>query len=364
MILKNCDISEFFDKIQDKQLVCFGVGHDIEEMIKNNYEYAWAEKISFLVDNDSKKYNNTIIIQNRAFFINSVQELINKVNSQTVILITCSFYYEIVKQLNTICELDMIECYIYNFMLTLVPAYELTVAKEKISQIPPIIHYCWFGKKPLPLFYKSCIESWRKYCPEYEIIEWNESNCDITENQYAWQAYKNGKYGFVPDYFRLKIIYENGGIYLDTDVELIRSLDSLRKNKAFCGIQLPGEVALGLGFGASKGNPMIKKMLCTYNQLKFQSEDGSLNETISPVYQTKDLLALGMQLGNKLQRIGDMIIYPTDVLSPKNLFTNITTISPNTYAIHHFDGSWVSGERLKQKERRIKEAEEIQKMMQ
>lgn len=362
MILKNCDMESLHNKIKNNTLVCFGVGTDLKQLIRDYQSYNWQEKIFALIDNDVKKHKQIIKIKEKEFVIEPVEKLLIKRSKDMVILITCSYYYEIVKQLNNIKELDETECYIYHFMQNLLPDYKLTFEKEKGFKIPKTIHYCWFGKNPLPDFYQKCIESWRKYCPEYEILEWNESNCDISENLYASQAYKNKKYGFVPDYFRLKIIYENGGVYLDTDVELIKNLDDLRYNEAFCGLQLPGEVAFGLGFGACKGNKVIKKLLDRYKNLIFEDEKGNLNETISPVYQTDDLIKLGMKLGNKLQKIEEMVIYPTDVLSPKNLLTNLTTITTNTYAIHHFDGSWLSGERLLRKEKRLKEAKEIEKM--
>ena len=116
--------------------------------------------------------------------------------------------------------------------------------------IPKKIHYCWIGGNPLPELAIKCIESWKKYCPDYEIIEWNEKNYDFRKNQFMREAYDEKKWGFVPDYARLDIIYEHGGIYLDTDVEIIKPLDSLLKEQGFAGMEQPGIVALGLGFGA------------------------------------------------------------------------------------------------------------------
>ena len=105
--------------------------------------------------------------------------------------------------------------------------------------IPKIIHYCWFGGAELPEKDRKCIESWKKFCPDYQIIEWNENNYDVTKNTYMYQAYQAKKWGFVPDYARLDIIYQHGGIYLDTDVELVKNLDSLLENDAFMGFVSP-----------------------------------------------------------------------------------------------------------------------------
>lgn len=130
--------------------------------------------------------------------------------------------------------------------------------------IPKKIHYCWFGKNPLPNEVKKCIESWKLFCPDYEIIEWNEENYDVFKIDYMAEAYKAEKYAFVSDYARLDIIYNNGGIYLDTDVELIRPLDDLLHHSCYLGMELPGRVATGLGFGAVKGNNFLYENMKYY----------------------------------------------------------------------------------------------------
>lgn len=211
--------------------------------------------------------------------------------------------------------------------------------------IPRVIHYCWFGYGEMPDLYKRCIESWHKLCPDYEINEWNEDNCNINEVSFTQHAYEQKKYGFVPDYFRLKIIYENGGIYLDTDVELLKSLDDLCYNRAFIGMQFPGEVALGLGFGAIQGNSMICEMMDWYKRTDFFADDETRREIPSPEIQSLYMHQHGMRYGNKMQIVDDVTIYPIEVLSPKNVSTHELNISPYTYAIHHYDGSWTSGAR-------------------
>ena len=135
--------------------------------------------------------------------------------------------------------------------------------------IPRTIHYCWFGKTPLPKLAKRCIESWKKYCPDYEIICWDESRFDVNYNQFSHDAYKAGKWAFVSDVARLYIIYHYGGIYLDTDVELTGSLDAFLTNQAFMGTEPDGLVATGLGFGAEKHLQVIREMLDEYSSLPF-----------------------------------------------------------------------------------------------
>ena len=156
--------------------------------------------------------------------------------------------------------------------------------------IPKIIHYCWVGGKPKPQSVLYCIESWKRCCPDYEIREWNESNYDFTKNEYMRQAYEAKKWGFVPDYARLDIIYEYGGIYLDTDVEMLRSPDELLGQDGFMGFENTGDgeyfVNCGHGFGAVPHHEVIRKARDLYNVLSFLNEDGTPN-LFTSFYNTK-----------------------------------------------------------------------------
>lgn len=214
-----------------------------------------------------------------------------------------------------------------------------------MSRIPKIIHYCWVGGKPKPPSVLYCIESWKKYCPDYEIIEWNENNYDFSKNNYMKSAYEEKKWGFVPDYARLDIVYEHGGIYLDTDVEVIKNLDPLLENKAFMGFENTGEgtfyVNCGHGFGAIPHHPIIKAARDLYEGLSFYNDDGSLNIIASPHYTTESLLAFGLAQENKDQDLPDMKVYASDVLCPKNFTTGKIKKTRRTVSIHHFTASWV-----------------------
>lgn len=210
--------------------------------------------------------------------------------------------------------------------------------------IPKIIHYCWFGGEKIPEEYKSYMESWKRFCPDYEIKEWNETNYDISKNGYMEQAYKNKKWGFVPDYARLDIIYNYGGIYLDTDVELLKSLDEILDCEGFFGFESENLVNLGLGFGAVKGNEIIRDMMLQYEKMSFINHDGTLNTVASPIYTTEILKDKGLDLNGKLQVIEGSVIYPTEYFSPKNYMTGITNITDNSCSIHHFSASWLDWE--------------------
>ena len=212
--------------------------------------------------------------------------------------------------------------------------------------IPKIIHYCWFGHASKSELVEKCIKSWKKCCPDYEIKEWNEDNFDYTQCQYAADAYKEKKWGFVTDFIRLKLIYDYGGIYLDTDVELLKSLDPLLSMKAVLGFENTQYVNTGLIIMAEAHNTIIKSMYEIYNSQSFYNQDGSLNLVPSPEYNTKVLVQLGLQQNNTQQIISDGIsqitIFPTEYFCPKDFRTGALIISSNTFAIHHYAGSWTS----------------------
>lgn len=228
--------------------------------------------------------------------------------------------------------------------------------------IPKIIHYCWVGNAPKPKSVLYCIESWKKFCPDYEIREWNESNYDFTKNKYMKQAYEAKKWGFVPDYARLDIIYEYGGIYLDTDVEIIRSFDELLDQEAFMGFEETGEktyyVNCGQGFGAVPHHEIIKKARDLYEHISFYKEDGTLNMLASPHYTTQTLKEYGLLQENKDQNLRSMKIYASDVLCPKNFRTGKIHESNRTVSIHHFTASWLD-EKIKKEIKRRQKLERV-----
>ena len=213
--------------------------------------------------------------------------------------------------------------------------------------IPKIIHYAWFGNNPLPESVKTCIESWKKYCPDYEIRCWNESNYDYKLTQYTHEAYVHKKYAFVTDYLRLDILYRYGGIFFDTDVEVIRGFDPLLKYTGFTGFEhgeyedYPVNVGIGVGIGVEAGNPIIKAMLEDYAGRVFIRADGTLDMTPCPTFQTRVLKRFGLILENRQQDLGHIVVFPTEYFCPKNYYTSEVTITSNTYSIHHYAATWM-----------------------
>ncbi len=214
--------------------------------------------------------------------------------------------------------------------------------------IPKIIHYCWFGRNPLPESAKKCIASWRKFMPDYQIKEWNEDNFDVNIIPYTKQAYEAKKYAFVSDYARFWILYHYGGLYFDTDVEVIKSIDDIVAKGAFMGIEVPSKngempmVAPGLGLGSESKMPFYEKALEAYSHLSFLNEDGSLNQKTIVLYNTELLVAEGMRATNAIQQVAGIWIYPVDYFNPLNDLTGCLDKTENTRSIHWYSKTWMN----------------------
>ena len=212
--------------------------------------------------------------------------------------------------------------------------------------IPKRIHYCWFGGNPLSELAQKCIESWKKYCPDYEIIEWNESNFDVTEHPFTKSAYEAKAWAFVSDYARLKVVYENGGFYLDTDVELLKSLDSLCENKCYFGIEQAGNfVATGLGFGGEKNHEVILEMLAEYDDIIFSSE--KIKEMTCPVLNTEVLKKRGFVNEDKCQILDDIVVFSAKFFDPVVPRIKQKLLCDETFSVHHYAASWIQEEKEK-----------------
>ena len=213
-----------------------------------------------------------------------------------------------------------------------------------MSTIPKIINYCWFGKNKKNEEIIKCINSWKKFMPSYEIKEWNEDNFDVNCNLYVKEAYETGNYAFVSDFARLKIIYDNGGIYFDTDVEVLKDISELIRENGFIGFENTDTITTGLGFAANKGNKLIKLFMDDYINSKFILSDGNYDKTPCPYRITKILTENGIKLNNQKQKIFDIIIYPKEFFCPIDYYKNEINITKNTFTIHHYHSSWFTKE--------------------
>ena len=206
--------------------------------------------------------------------------------------------------------------------------------------IPKKIHYCWFGKGKKSKLTKRCIESWKKYCPEYEIIEWNENNFNINQHPYLSWCYENQKWAFLSDFARLLIIKQNGGIYFDTDVELIRSPDMLLQYSAFFGFENNENINTGLGFGAEANHEIIVEMVNVYLNIK-RNSDGSYPLIVCPALNTQTLIPFGLLLNGERQNIRGVEILPIEYLNPYNDQTGVMRKTDNTISIHWYSKAWL-----------------------
>lgn len=358
MQLIDIDIWQLLDLADKKKVICFGAGKKLKNFIRDYESFHILEKIYCVLDNDERK-NNTQLSFSENSFANSLKvysfgEFLNMNIDSCIILITSSYVCEIVEQLEQCRQLKDVQCCYSRFVRALTNekeesrrSYPESFRIYDTQRIPKRIHYCWFGGNKIPEQNLIWMQSWKKYCPDYEFIEWNETNYDITKNEYMHEAYMAKKWGFVSDYARLDVVYHYGGIYLDTDVELIRNLDELLYQDAFAGIEADRVINTGLGFGAVARYHIIKELLDFYDKIHFDSKNmvacTELNERIFEKH--------GYIKNGNFQSLDGMTIYPEKVLSGKNMFNRVINPTEHTFAIHHYDASWDSEERKNAREK-------------
>lgn len=212
--------------------------------------------------------------------------------------------------------------------------------------IPKVIHYCWFGGKPHPEPVVHCMDSWRRLLPDYRIIEWNETNFDVEAQDYTREAYAAGKYAFVSDYVRLKVLHDLGGVYLDTDVEVVKNLDRFLQHASFSGFEDETQIQTAV-MGSQAGNEWLRLLLADYEGLHFLRADGEadLTTNVSRITRTTQN-HYGLPMDNAFHEIpGVLTLYPKDYFCPKSYRTGIIKRTANTHAIHHFSGTWRTEER-------------------
>jgi len=234
--------------------------------------------------------------------------------------------------------------------------------------IPKIIHYCWFGGNPLPPLALKCIASWKKHLPEYEIKEWNEENFDLEKFPFAKGALEHKKYAFISDVCRLYALKEEGGIYMDTDMEVLRSLNFFLNKSAFSGFENDDFVPTGI-MASEKGSVWAIEMLAYYDNRSFVKENGELDTTSNTYIITQLMKEKGFIMNNTFQEIeGYVSFYPNDYFCPKSYKTGNIDLTENSYCIHHFAKSWIPFRKkwkniLKMKTMNVFGAKNVQKLV-
>ena len=219
-----------------------------------------------------------------------------------------------------------------------------------VNEMEKTIHYCWFGGSPLPALAEKCIASWGKNLPGYRICRWDETNFDVTVCAYTAEAYENRKWAYVSDYARFWIIYNYGGIYFDTDVEVIRPMDDILSNGSFMGCErtlhkdgsFSYEVAPGLGIAAGAGMPVFRQILDMYENMHFKKPDGSFNLDTVVQNVAEVLKSQGFRGTGSHEMVAGLHIYPPEFFCPLDFYTGEKKITVNTRTIHHYAQSWMS----------------------
>lgn len=343
-------LNELFEKKQ--HVVLYGAGASAKLLLQSYYDIFPEKSLEFMVDGNDQLDGTYCLVSDKirvkVISLRHFCEMWGKKVCQFTLLMIPYYSLFFIRQLDQIRELDGVETYVYSFIAEKEPVQNFSMRETTVSKIPKLIHYFWIGDSKIPEEDKKNIETWKRFCSDYEIIEWNESNYDFSRCRYAWEALKHKQYMYATDAPRKDVLYQYGGIYLDTDVELLQPLDDLLYHEAFIGIDDGGQINSGSGLGAAKNHEMIRAMLELYKDMPFVKEDGSLNLYYNTFYETKLLIENGFRIKNQYQRIGTMDCLPREVLMPEGVIglrDNYTEKTIARHKINPYDRSVIAGVR-------------------
>lgn len=355
MRLIKATIEQFVERIKKKNLriVLFGagaMGKVLLPYISNKYEL--DERMLGCMDNNVTKQKSLLELSSRKIPIYAPSYIEEIACDNFVVLITNGDFYSVIKQLEQIERLKDIECYLLPVMQLMEAGASGNQGIVRMSSeplIPKTIHYCWFSGSKIPEALERCIGTWKEMCPDYEIVRWDESNYDVKRWAYTSQAYEAGKWGFIPDVARLEILYSYGGFYLDTDVRLLRNLDALRYQPAFCGREEWGHVNFGGGSGCKKHCGIIKEILDFRKNVEF-TVPGGYNTEASAYFETTPLTERGLSIVNETEIVDELTVYGSEYFHPYNYISGTERITENTISIHYFNGGWLGEQGKKYRE--------------
>lgn len=330
--------------VKDKRIYIWGAGRALESCLDI---YFSKYHIEMILDNNSKLWGQNVQhngeevpIGGNDLLLQSIQE--NGIENSLLMITSPIYGPDIVADLDIISELDGLEC----FLQVIIRATKEDVPEYSFSEgsplIPKKIHYIWIGDNSLPKDYEANIETWKKYNPDYEIIRWNESNYDFKKCDYVREAYESKCYGFVPNYARLDILHEYGGIYLDTDVECVANFDKLLNDKSFFNMGCADRINMGCGFGSVAGSDILKAMMNAFSSTHFLLPNGRPGRKSCSGYMDPILRQYGFELENYYQKKDGVVLYPCEVMSPKTIDGMPDFMSEKTVSIHQESGSWRS----------------------
>lgn len=336
MVIKQ-DSLEYIFKAYPR-IVLFGGGSITNMMFEAYKDLSLEEKIDYIIDNDRNKNGKAMNINGKEISLISIERFSGLNYRDYALIIMPVFLLDIAKQLDQMDIFEGVPTYIYAFLLNEKSNDVISFRNSSKMKIPKVIHYCWFGENALPDKYKKNIASWKKYCPDYEIIEWNESNYDIRKNKFMYQAYEKRQWEYVSDYARKDIIYQYGGVYFDTDVEVRKPIDNLLYNNFFIGCDDVANIASGAGFGAVKGNLLAKAFRDDYDKYTFLDKNGRVVGKVCGIYETAFFVQYGYKPNNQVQIIADeCVVLPREVLCPISWIGMPDVYTENTLTVHKYD---------------------------
>lgn len=355
---------EFQDCAKENKIVAFAASDFLKYICESYPELELEEKITYVVDNNVWKQGKTIKLINSTKEIYSIEKLMGEDISNTAILITSDIYgYEIFEQISNTYPLFKMKCFILSLMISKHTSKSCKVNRFRINSeervIPKKIHYFWFSNEKKSELVKECINSWREACPDYDIIEWNSYNYDITSNAYMKDAYEAGNWAYVSDYARLDVIYQYGGIYLDTDLKLIKSLEQFLTNDFFIGFGPIRDIEAA-AFGARKHHAILLELLNIYNNMKYEATN-LLN--VQPVYLKRFFEKKGFEINGEYQKKDGIVLYPKEYFSPVNWFTKKEEITKETVGIHYCVGGWMGEKRQSERLKKIDGNRKLERLL-
>lgn len=339
MQLECTTMKDLFIAMNSKRVICWGIGNYFQAFIDSCSEFIDTLSLVYLIDNNVETQNSYRVVRGMNIPVISYEEYLCNRQENDLIIITTVHYKEIIEQMN--------DC---SVQITYIPyalvQHERTninniTKRDNTPLIPAKIHYCWFGHGDVPEKDKEYIEGWKRICPQYEIICWNEDNFDIGINDYVKCAYEQKKWAFVTDYVRMYVLYHEGGIYMDTDVELLKNLDDLRYQYAYMGMEESGCVASGLGMGTVAHNPILGEILELYDRISLADIKSWSKWKVNADWESNVLRKHGFCANNQYQIVENIAIYPSEFFSPVLVGQDKIEISDNTYSIHHYHYSWL-----------------------
>lgn len=338
---KKVSIAQLKKELFEKKCIIFGTGIQGQRALLFMDNWGVKNCVCAFADNAVNKQQAGVEIDGEYYEVFSAEQLRRVADKNIVILIASIHHREIYEQLQYLLSEQECVCISLDEVASVEleqSEYREVVKEYKHPVIPKIIHYAWFGGDE-PEFVQKNVAHWKEVCPEYEIIKWNEKNYDIKKNRYMFQAYERKQWGFASDYLRLDVVNQYGGIYLDTDIEMIKKPDELLYQNCFGSVDASLTMNTGSGFGAKPHSMMLEKHLEYYDKIAFVKANGLQDKTSCNTHSFRLLSEYGVRIDNKLQKVLDMWIYPM-IFQGADQHNRIRRINDQTFWVHYGNMSW------------------------